>query len=182
MKHIKGEEVKAEVKVDEEIVAYRIGEGLFCPDCYEEGARTLKAVQNPEDPQVTFPAKAIRSEDLSIFICQQCKTVKGPSARESKIQSKKAEEELSIRLTDQVDEMEHIRCKLRFVEESLTQTPPDRSLELSNNAISGLYWILNEVEEGIEKVSNEIEAVQDAMGAPITLMGAMDEAREAGKI
>jgi len=64
-------------KENQEIIAYRIGEGLFCPSCYEEGAKRLRAVQMPEDLQVTFPSKPIKAGDIKIFICEECKTIKG---------------------------------------------------------------------------------------------------------
>ena len=61
----------------EEIMAYRIGQGLFCVDCYEKGARRLKEVQDPDEPEVKFPSKSIKKGEISIFICEECETIKG---------------------------------------------------------------------------------------------------------
>jgi hypothetical protein len=64
-------------KENQEIIAYRIGQGLFCVDCYEKGAKRLKEVQDPEEPEVKFPSKPIKKGDISIFICEECETIKG---------------------------------------------------------------------------------------------------------
>lgn len=67
-----------------EIFAYRIGENLFCPECFEKAATNLKAVQDPEDPQVTFPAKALSADDIQVYICGQCKKIKRSLKKEGK--------------------------------------------------------------------------------------------------
>ena len=61
----------------EKIIAYRIGQSLFCPDCHEKTVRDLKAVQDPDDAQVTIPSKPIKAGDIRIYICQNCEAIIG---------------------------------------------------------------------------------------------------------
>jgi hypothetical protein len=97
----------------EEIIGYRIGQGLFCVECYKEGAKTLKAVKNPEDPEIKFLSRPITAQEVKAFTCKQCKAIKGPSARELeiKIQERKNLIEFKIKMVGEVSKMSH-RAKL----------------------------------------------------------------------
>lgn len=64
----------------DEIFAYRIGEGLFCPKCYEEAEKNL-----PKDSGIKMMGKPIKKEDLSLYICLQCKAIKHFSGKGFKI-------------------------------------------------------------------------------------------------
>jgi hypothetical protein len=132
----------------EEIIGYRIGQGLFCVECYEEGARTLKAVQNPEDPEVKIPSRPITAEDVTIFICEQCKTIKGPKAGELKIQEQKD-------LTDLQDTVENCASKIAFLEDFFCHNIPYDEL-LSEEGKSGLNQILIDLEIDLNSVVNEM--------------------------
>ncbi len=135
----------------EEIIAYRIGEGLFCKDCYEEAARTLKAVQNPEDPQVMIPGKPIKAGDVEIFICKQCKTLKGinePSEKQVEIPRKKD-------LSGLRDMVEDCAFKVSFLEDFFCHSIPDDEF-LSKSGISGLNILLRELRENLSFVVDEI--------------------------
>jgi hypothetical protein len=77
----------------EKIIAYRIGKGLFCPDCFEKGARDLRKAQDPDEPEVTMPSKPIEKGDLRIYICEQCETIIG----DPKVSAEKKQELEALR-------------------------------------------------------------------------------------
>lgn len=164
----------------EEIIAYRIHEGLFCPDCYEKTAKTLKAVQNPEDPQVTLPAKPIRKEDIYIFACNQCGVVKGSVGKKSNTQAEQKGDEISLppkkiieprrrtlpakrEAEDLVDVEETIMdCgyKLALLQDLFAQPPIDYEPEISEDGYSGLRVILDEVKDDLDFSVNEIDRMR----------------------
>jgi hypothetical protein len=161
--------------MNEEIIAYRIGESLFCPDCYKKGAKTLKAVQNAEDPQVTIPAKPITREDISIFACNQCGVVKRSVEKRSNISTGEKSVRVSsfpkqlieprrktlskreeINLVTLEDILVDSGNKLSFVSDFLVPRSCDDFPEFSDDGLSGLLIILDEVKDDIDFVLNEI--------------------------
>jgi hypothetical protein len=157
----------------EEIIGYRIGQGLFCVKCYEEGARTLKAVQNAEDPEVKFPAKSIKKGDIRIFICEQCETIKGDpkvlsiekqveleALREQKIREMRlnvpSQFEKEKSLTDLEDMIVDSCCKLSFVGSFFCQKPLGGEPEISEEDASGIHIILREIEDDLSFIQNKI--------------------------
>jgi hypothetical protein len=87
----------------EKIIAYRIGQGLFCPKCFEKTAKDLKSVQDPDEPQVTIPSKPIKEGDISIYICQDCEAIIGdpkiPSEKKKELETLREERFLQMKLT-----------------------------------------------------------------------------------
>ncbi len=71
----------------EQTIGYRIGQALFCVDCYEKDARRLKMVQNPEDPEVKFPSRPITGGDVSILFVSSAKLSKDPPQQKSRSKS-----------------------------------------------------------------------------------------------
>ena len=137
--------------MSEEIIAYRIGESLYCPNCYEKAAKTLKAVQKPEDPQVTFPAKPIKVGDISIFICNDCKAIKGIhefSGEIVKISERKS-------LIDLEDMMEEDISKVAFLGDFFNQGRPDDEL-FTERGMVGFHCILRDVQDNLTFVVDEI--------------------------
>jgi hypothetical protein len=137
--------------MSEEIIAYRIGESLYCPDCYEKAAKTLKAVQHPEDPQVTFPVKPIKVGDISVFICNECKIIKGVyrfSEEIVEIPERKS-------LIDLEDMMEEGISKIAFLGDFFNQGRPDDEL-FSERGMVGFHHILRDVQDNLIFVVNEI--------------------------
>lgn len=53
--------MRNEKENSEKIIAYRVGEGLFCPKCHQETLEIFKKVQNPDDPEVKVPSKPIKA-------------------------------------------------------------------------------------------------------------------------
>ena len=132
-----------------EIIAYRIGESLYCPDCYEKSAKHLKAVQNPEDPEVKISSKPIKAEDIEIFICNDCKTVKetdGYSGEKIEIPKRKNLNELR-------DMVEDCVSKIHFLEDFFTHNIPEDEF-FSESGRSGFYRILVDLEDDLTFVSN----------------------------
>jgi hypothetical protein len=139
--------------MSEEIIAYRVGEGLFCPDCYEKGARTLKAVQRPEDPEVKFPSKPIKVGDIRIFICEQCKTIKGTDrSTGEKIEILKRED-----LFEFSDIIEHFARKVAFIGDFFSQREKrGERPKFSEEGFTGFYFILRDLQDEIESVVDQM--------------------------
>ena len=150
-------------KGNQEIIAYRIGESLFCPDCHEKAVRTLKSVQKPEDTEVTIPSKPIKAEDLNIYICTQCKRTNTSS--EIKIsfgvkQETPVEEEKS--LMDLQDMVEDTASKISFLGNFLINYSArgDEVLDMNKDDSSGLIIILREIQDDLEFVTNKLSEKQ----------------------
>ena len=139
-----------EKEKNQEIIAYRIGESLYCPDCYEKSARDLKAVQNPEEPEVKFPSKPIKAEDIEIFICNDCKTVKGGKTLSGKD------------LDDLCHMIYHCAEKASFISSFFIQKPPGKEPEMSERNASGLYWLLEDFQDDLKFVADEIFEMMSA--------------------
>lgn len=139
--------------MSEEIIAYRIGEGLFCPDCYEEGARRLKQVQNPQDPQVTFPSKPIKKGDIGIFICEKCKTIKGTDeSTGEKIEILKRGD-----LIEFSDMIEHFARKIAFIGDFFSQREKRGEFpKFSENGLTGFYFMLRDLQDEIESIVDQM--------------------------
>jgi len=167
---------------DEKIIAYRIGQGLFCPDCYEKAVRDIKAVQDPEEPQVTVPAKAIKEGDIRIYICERCEAIKGDPKvlsveKQRELETLREQRVLQMRLgvpddmenhkpkerrgreqdafLDLKDMMDDIFFKVHFIEDFFSHRVPDDEI-FSDSGRSGFYHILFDLEE-------DIKFVQDGM-------------------
>lgn len=197
---------------NKEIIAYRIGEGLFCPDCYEKGARTLKAVQDPNEPEVKFPSKAIKKGEIEGFVCRQCKAIMGiykvRSPQElrdlqtklgipDEPEEKKPGEKRNRRqddFTDLEDMMEDIFCKVHFIEDFLNPYVPIGEI-FSDNGRTGFYHILIDLEDDIKFVQDGMSMIKnkegrkdsDLAGSKIIpaedgLLETIETARAAGKI
>jgi len=130
----------------EKIIAYRIGESLFCLSCYEEGAKRLKEVQRSEDPQVTFPSKSIKTKDVSIFICEGCKTIKGPSAGEVKIQK-------PVEFGDLQDIINNSVSKIAFLEDFFATYSEDA---ITESGAMGLFLILHNLQDDLKFVNDQL--------------------------
>ena len=155
----------------EEIVAYRIGESLFCPNCHDESEKSLKAVQNPNEPQVTIPSKPIKAKDLTLFICKQCKSIIGDPevSDEIKKEFEALREQMqqitsvipyrfreSKNLMSFIDTINNCQNKISFVESFFSVQPPERQPEISEDDASGLCLILAEIEEDLGFISEKI--------------------------
>ncbi|MFB3887619.1 MAG: hypothetical protein ACE144_20565 [Thermodesulfobacteriota bacterium] len=148
----------------EKIVAYRIGESLFCVDCYEKTAKALKAVQNPEDPQVTIPSTPIKQEDLHTFVCNDCKKIYDleksgvsfgisiSSGREDQNALKKAKDEL----IDLCDAITRCAARVSFLKEMFAKGGPGEEFEISERASVGLYFILSDIEDNLNSARERI--------------------------
>ena len=145
--------MRNEKENSEEIIGYRIGQGLFCVECYEKGARDLKAAQNPDDPQITFPSKLIAAEDIKIFICEDCKGIKGPSAGEIRIQEPKNLNRLR-------DMIEASVSKLTFLKDFFSHGHEPDVDYFSKNGKAGLYHILVDLQDDLTFVVDEMSRGQ----------------------
>jgi hypothetical protein len=170
---------KEERKMEEQkkIIAYRIGESLFCPECYEKTAKVLKAVQNPEDPQVTLPSKPIKAEDIHVFACNQCGVVRGSVQKKSNTQSDNKDTEtdsppkkileprrwtLSKRkeernLIDLEEILIYCGEKLALVQDLLASMPLNECPEISEDGSEGVYIVLDEIKDDLDLVINDID-------------------------
>lgn len=133
----------------EEIIGYRIGQCLFCPDCYHAGARSLKSSQNPEDPEVKFPSRPVTAEDVSIFICEDCKGIKGPSGGEVKIQERK-------NLPGLEDMLEDCKHRVAFLSDFFLLRKPEDEF-FSDDGLSGLHFILLGIWDDLRFVTKQLE-------------------------
>jgi len=140
-------------KENQEIIAYRIHESLYCVACYEKSARDLKAVQNPEDPEVKFPSKPIKAEDIEIFICEDCKTIGGHSAGEIRIQEPKDLNHLRDMVEDSVS-------KLAFLEDFFSNGHEHDADYFSEKGKVGLYHILVDLQDDLTFVVDEMSRGQ----------------------
>jgi hypothetical protein len=159
----------------EEIIAYRLGESLFCLDCYEKTAKILKGVQNPEDPQVTIPAKPITKNDTHIFACNQCGVVKGSIQKRSETSAEERSATLSLSSQKKIeprrktlsrresidlltlqDIIEDCGTKLSFLSDFLVQGPVDCEPEITYQGASGFSMILDEIKDDLDFVVNEM--------------------------
>ena len=163
--------------MSEDIIAYRIGESLFCPDCYEESAKRLKAVQNPEDPQVTFPSKPIKTGDVKIFACNECGLVKGSVGKKSNTRPENKDIETSsprkkifeprrmtlskrnekMGLSDLEEILVYCGEKLALLQDFLVRLPLNECPEISEDGSSGVHIILDEIKDDLDFVVNEID-------------------------
>jgi hypothetical protein len=58
-----------------------------------------------------------------------------------------------------VEKLEHIKAKIKFMNEAITQGPRDDGLNLfSELGCLGMYLFFNEIENNIEAVENEIRS------------------------
>ncbi len=141
--------------MNEEIIAYRIGESLFCVDCHEKAAKTLKAVQNPEDPEIKISSKPIKAGDISIFICGQCRTIKGSDRLTGeKIEIPKRKDLNGLR-----DMIEDSVSKISFIEDFFTHNIPEDEF-FSESGRTGFYRILVDIGDDLKFVVNEISQRQ----------------------
>lgn len=140
-------------KENQEIIAYRIGEGLFCPSCCEEGAKRLKAVQMPEDPQVTFPSKSIKTGDIKVFICEECNTIGGRLAEKIRIQEPKDLNRLRDMIEDSVS-------KLAFLKDFFSHGHEPDVDYFSKNGKAGFYHILVDLQDDLTFVVDEMSRGQ----------------------
>ena len=175
---------------DEKIIAYRIGQGLFCPDCYEKTVRDLKAVQDPEEPQVTVPAKAIKEGDIRIYICEQCEAIKGDPKvlsveKQRELETLREQRILQMRLAvlgvpdklektkpierrarrqdafvDLEDMMDDIFFKVHFIQDFFSHRVPDDEI-FSDSGRSGFYHILFDLEEDIKFVQDGMSMIKN---------------------
>lgn len=124
----------------EEIIAYRIGQALYCSECYEKGAKELKAGQDPSEPEVKFPSKPIKAKDITIFICEDCLAVKGPRAEELMILRSR---------DDPLATVEHCIRKIGLLRDFLSPPVPIQDL-FSKNGEAGFHHVLADIEDDLE--------------------------------
>lgn len=129
------------------IIAYRIGEKLFCRDCYEGNSNLLF-----KDSGVTLSGKPITDEDIELFICGDCKAVKGPAGDSNNDQEK----EVSVKSwpTDAFslrDLIEDCASKVNFLS-AVRCGHQDKSEGLNRKERFGLYWILTDLEKELDFV------------------------------
>ena len=130
----------------EQIIGYRIGQGLFCVECYEKDAKKLKSVQNPEDPEVKLPSRPITAEDVSIFICEDCKAIKGPCAEDIKIQK-------PLSFSDLQDNINNCIFKIAFLEDFCATSDEDA---LTEDGMTGLFFILHGLRDDLNLVKDQL--------------------------
>jgi hypothetical protein len=137
----------------EEIIGYRIGQGLFCVKCYEEGAKTLKAVQNPEDPEVKFPSRPITAEDVSLFICEECKVIRFPSGKIMKISMRKDKKFTETKI-NMIGEIAKISQSAKLIKRNLKNISENNPL--SQKSISTLQKFFSNFIEKIDPIRDMI--------------------------
>lgn len=159
------------------VFGYRVGELLFCPKCYETVEKFI-----PKDSGVRFPVKALTTDDLNGYFCNQCKKVKeasqwklnsesSPIKTPPEIKSVPPDEEKSSRrkiyllskrlkkekdLTDLQDIIEDCSRRVSFVEAFFIQCPPDREPEMNEDDITGLCLVLNDIQDDLNMVVDEL--------------------------
>jgi hypothetical protein len=129
----------------EEIIAYRIGEGLFCLSCYEKEARKLRDVQDPDGPEIKIPAKPLTGDDVEIFKCKQCKEIKGPLT--GGVKNPKARD-----LYDLEDMLMNCLSRVALLIDFVTHNVPEDEL-FSKNGRLGFYHVLAGLRDDLELLS-----------------------------
>jgi hypothetical protein len=115
------------------IFVYRIGEELFCPECYERAENSL-----PEDSGVNIPGKPLTVEDIKVYTCGKCKVTKGGKD-----------------LSDLSDVIEDCVCKISLIGDFFSHNIPDDEL-FSKKGTSGLYFILRDIKDDLNLVVDEM--------------------------
>ena len=151
----------------EDIIAYRIGHMLYCPECYEKKARELKM----------FPQTPIYKGVIRVFICQECETIKG-DPRASLIDKKRElellREEKIARLglaiparfkqVEALEDLEKVieKCsnKIFFLSSFFIQKPHGTP-EFNEKDADGMFSILSEVTEDLDFVLEELSKKEE---------------------
>ena len=129
----------------EKIIAYQIGQKLFCPNCYEKCSRDLKAVQDPSEPEVKYPSKPMGAKDITIFICEDCLAIKGPRSGELKIQESK----------DPLTTVEHCARKIGLLRDFLSHSVPNDEL-FGKEGRTGFHHLLADIEDDLELALDQL--------------------------
>lgn len=124
--------------MEKEVFAYRIGEGLFCPDCINETEKLL-----PKDSKVQLPKIPVMLGDINLFICNQCK----------KVFDKKDLFEIQ-------DLLNHTLLKIRFVIDFFTHQIPEDEYFCNRDSIEGLGFILRDIYDHIEQAVCNLEMIK----------------------
>lgn len=67
------------VREGQEIFAYRINEGLFCPQCFQKAEQSL-----PKDSGVKMHEIPLTADEVGTYICKQCKRTMGVLERKKR--------------------------------------------------------------------------------------------------
>lgn len=180
-----------EKKEAEKIIGYRIGQRLLCVECFADDATRHKAEQNPKDPEVKFGYIPFTGKEVSVFICEHCKAIKGPSAGE--LEKEKPGERRGRRQDDSGDLWEMVndaRNKVFFLD-GFFVCHAAAGDELSENEESGLYHILTDLEDDLQFVLDGMEMKESkenpksqesgARGAGAEANGLLKTTEEGGK-
>jgi len=137
----------------EKIIAYRIGQGLFCPDCYHAGARRLKEVQDPDEPEVKFPSKPIKAGDISIYICEDCEAIIG----DPKVTAEKKRELEALR-EQRILQMESAVSD-QFKKEDLEEKPSRQGRHNPPNRLEKKRDLID-LQDMVEDSSNKLSFIE----------------------
>lgn len=150
---------------DEKIIAYRIGQGLFCPNCYEETVRGLKAAQDPNDPQVTVPSKPIKLGDISIYICVQCEVIIGdPKISAEKKRELEALREQRVRELETFREEQYLQMRLRIADQFEKKNLGTKALKFLDDKMKFTEFKINMSGE-LAKISQRIKLTRRTLHA-----------------
>lgn len=146
----------------EEIIAYRIGHALYCPECYEKKARELKE----------FPSKPIYNGMIRVFICEECEAIKGdPKAslvdekRKFDLLREERFARLELGIPDRfkqlrkLEDLENMikKCseKIFFLSSFFIQKL-DGEPEINEKDADGMFSILSDITEDLDFVLEEL--------------------------
>jgi hypothetical protein len=147
----------------ESVFAYRIGEQLFCPDCYEKTAALI-----PKGSRVFLPGVPLTSRDIPIFACGECERVRKAgeekpeiSSARSKGEGEEAKPELSWEgVIDRIDDQVGFCAdKIAFVREFLAKHKVGFNLEIDERAAIGLRVVLAEIMDDLDQFFDDISEV-----------------------
>lgn len=149
---------------EKEIVAYRVGEELLCPECYNKNVKILSV------HEIELPGKPMKREDIRGFVCGQCKTIKGNYKISSleelralqikldipdKLEKEKLGEDKE-KLFCLTDEINHCSSKISFICNFLANGHDDETDLFSVKGKFGLHLILRDLEDDLDRINNEI--------------------------
>lgn len=159
-----------EKEKSEEIIGYRVGDHLLCPECYQRSVKILSV------HDLELPAKHVIKKDIKGFICNQCEIIKG-DAKVLYIEKKRELEALQ----EQVQEMKSgipyrfkeanclldledmiVNCsnRISFVGSFFIQKLGPEEPNISVDDASGIHLILRDTEEDLHFILSKISEMR----------------------
>ncbi len=124
---------KGAIKMSKNAFAYRIGEGLFCPECYEEAIQSI-----PKDSGVQIPKKPLNREEIEVYVCKKCKKKRG-----------------GVNFDDLYHKIQHCSHKIAFLEDFFRQ-PRETDEYFSEKGLLGLYFFLIDLGDNLDYALDEL--------------------------